>query len=473
MEKKAKIQAISITAVIAAVFIAIILAIQIPTLKIDTQYANTINVDVGSDFEDAGADIYLGKVKLRPKIYSSTKVDTQVLGEYKLTYDARFLWRRVSKTVNVIVNDDQAPKIELIYSGKKTQPGEDYVEEGFKAYDNYDGDITALVEVKRVDNKIYYTVKDSSGNIATAERTVIFDDNQAPKITLNGEQEITIALGEVFDDPGVNAVDNVDGNLTQKVVAVSNIDNKKAGTYTVEYRVRDSAGNEAVARRTVKVEQAASGTAQQPSQAKKVIYLTFDDGPSKYTPKLLSVLKKYNVKATFFVVGNGNKLEYLEDIAKDGHSIGLHTMTHNYSKVYSSEKAFMNEIQQLRRLVYNRTGIDTTMIRFPGGSSNTISKRYNKGIMTRLVSRVAAEGYKYYDWNVSSGDAGEVHTTWQVYNNVVEGVRRQDVSIVLQHDTMGFSVDAVENIIKWGISNGYSFKRLTPDGPTVHHDVNN
>ena len=93
--------------------------------------------------------------------------------------------------------------------------------------------------------------------------------------------------------------------------------------------------------------------------------------------------------------------------------------------------------------------------------------------MTRLVRRVTNEGYQYYDWNVSSGDAGGANTAWQVYSNVISGVQHQNISIVLQHDIKSFSVDATEDIIKWGLSNGYSFRRLTPDGPTVHHGVNN
>ena len=112
------------------------------------------------------------------------------------------------------------------------------------------------------------------------------------------------------------------------------------------------------------------------------------------------------------------------------------------------------------------------MIRFPGGSSNTVS-RINPGIMTRLVQAVTDAGYQYYDWNVSSGDAGLTTDTDVVYQNVIDGIRSHNVSIVLQHDSKGYSVDAVERIIQWGLANGYTFLPLTPSSPKAHHRLNN
>lgn len=472
MDKKAKIRLISMTAILAVLITAFYLMVQMPEFKIDSMYDGIIKVEVKSDFEDLGADAYLGKHKVIPKMYSLTEVNTERIGEYQLTYEANFLWRKDRKIVKVIVEDTQAPRIELMHNGTMTQPGKEYIEEGYIAYDNYDGDITHLVERKIEGKKIYYSVKDSSGNEAEAQRVINYNDKEAPKINLSGEKELVVYIGDNFSDPGVTAIDNVDGDVTRKVVSQNNVDTQKEGTYLIKYTVKDSTGNEATAQRKVIVKVKTSQPVQQIPPNGKVIYLTFDDGPSEHTPRLLNILRKYNVKATFFVVGSGN-LNYLDDIVNSGHSIGLHTMTHNYAKIYSGERAFMDEIETLRRIVYNRTGVDTTMIRFPGGSSNTISRHYNIGIMSRLVKRITAEGYQYYDWNVTSGDAGEVHSSWQVYNNVISGVQRQKISIVLQHDTKGFSVDAVDDIIKWGLSNGYSFRKLTPGGPTVHHGVNN
>ena len=113
-----------------------------------------------------------------------------------------------------------------------------------------------------------------------------------------------------------------------------------------------------------------------------------------------------------------------------------------------------------------------TLIRFPGGSSNPVSALYSKGIMSRLVGAVGARGFRYADWNVSSGDAGGASTSEQVFNNVVS--RFDDGQyVVLQHDTMGFSVDAVERIIQYGMENGYTFLPMDNESYLAHHGVNN
>ena len=119
------------------------------------------------------------------------------------------------------------------------------------------------------------------------------------------------------------------------------------------------------------------------------------------------------------------------------------------------------------------TGSYTNIIRFPGGSSNTVSRKYCPGIMSRLSVAVTERGFKYFDWNVVSGDAGGTTSTDKVYSNVINGIRGKSHAIVLQHDTKGFSVNAVERIIVWGLNNGYSFAPLTTDSPTAHQHINN
>jgi peptidoglycan/xylan/chitin deacetylase (PgdA/CDA1 family) len=203
-----------------------------------------------------------------------------------------------------------------------------------------------------------------------------------------------------------------------------------------------------------------------------VIYLTFDDGPSEFTPQLLKVLEKYNVKATFFVVGTMS-LEYLDEIAAGGHTIGIHSDTHDYESIYSSDEAFLKDMQTLREKIHDRTGIYTNILRFPGGSSNTISKRLCKGIMTRLTQTLTAQGYRIFDWNVDSKDAGGATTTEEVVENVINGIKKRPVSVVLQHDIRKFSVDAVEQIIIWGLDNGYTFLPLDETSPICQHTLAN
>ncbi len=207
---------------------------------------------------------------------------------------------------------------------------------------------------------------------------------------------------------------------------------------------------------------------------KGTIYLTFDDGPSAYTNELLDILKKYNIKATFFVTGAGSdgliKREY-----EEGHAIGLHTLSHNYSYIYSSVDNFFADLYGVQNRVKNITGYTSYLMRFPGGSSNTVSRRYDKGqrIMTKLAAEVQNRGFTYFDWNVSSGDADGATNSETVYQNVVSRIREDKDSVILQHDIKGFSVGAVERIINWGLENGYTFDKLSANSYAAHHSINN
>lgn len=204
----------------------------------------------------------------------------------------------------------------------------------------------------------------------------------------------------------------------------------------------------------------------------KVIYLTFDDGPGIYTPALLDILEKYNVKVTFFVVGS-SKLDYLDEIAQAGHSIGIHSNTHRYDQVYTDTDAFWSDFYALEDKIFQRTGIHTKLHRFPGGSSNTTSQKYCKGIMSTLVQEMKEKGYFYFDWNVDSNDAGGATTPGEVYHNVITAVQNKTTSVVLMHDVKPYTVEAIESIIRWGLENGYVFLPLSESSPEVHHTVRN
>ena len=115
----------------------------------------------------------------------------------------------------------------------------------------------------------------------------------------------------------------------------------------------------------------------------------------------------------------------------------------------------------------------TWLMRFPGGSSNAVSRKYCRGIMTTLTQMVEEAGFHYFDWNVDSDDAGNARSANDVFRNVTSGVPWHDYSIVLQHDVQDFSMAAVERILIWGFENGYTFLPLQEDSPTVHHDLNN
>ena len=203
--------------------------------------------------------------------------------------------------------------------------------------------------------------------------------------------------------------------------------------------------------------------------------MTFDDGPSQYTGELLDVLSKYNVKATFFVTGrNSNYFHYIKRAYDEGHTIGLHTYSHNYSLVYSSIDAYFSDLNSINEIVREQTGSYSNIIRFPGGSSNTVSRNYTVGIMSQLSSLVESKGYKYFDWNVSSGDASSVILDSSSYaQNVINGLGNGSYYVVLQHDTNVNSIRAVSNIIEYGLSHGYSFRAIDINSPTVHHRIAN
>lgn len=207
----------------------------------------------------------------------------------------------------------------------------------------------------------------------------------------------------------------------------------------------------------------------------KVVYLTFDDGPSENTKKILSILKKYNAKATFFVTANG-KTEYMKDIVDAGHQIALHSYTHDYKKIYSSVDAYFNDLYKLHSLVKEKTGVDAKLIRFPGGASNTVSANYCKGIMSVLTKKVEEQGFKYFDWNVSSGDAdADGVAPAKLIRNVKRDSSGVDRCVVLMHDTLAKSttVSALDSICSYYKSQGYEFAALSTNTLSCHQAVNN
>ena len=203
-----------------------------------------------------------------------------------------------------------------------------------------------------------------------------------------------------------------------------------------------------------------------------VIYQTFDDGPGSQTPRLLEILEKYDAKATFFVVDT-YYASTITQIAEAGHTLAMHTATHEFADVYASEENYFADLYAIQSVIEEYSGQKPNLIRFPGGSGNTISRRYNEGIMTRLTQQVEEQGFVYFDWSVDSNDAGGAKTAAEVSQNVIAGCTGKKAPVVLLHDIHTYTVDAVEDILIWGIENGYTFEGLTADSPTYHHKVNN
>lgn len=163
------------------------------------------------------------------------------------------------------------------------------------------------------------------------------------------------------------------------------------------------------------------------------VYLTFDDGPSPYTTEILDILDAYGVKATFFVTGiqKDKHPEWYKEIVDRGHSIGMHSYTHVYGRVYANENAFVKDVEDIHQLILDTTGVDSKLYRFPGGSSNHVSTVS----MGDLFAYIHDEGYEYFDWNVSSQDAtNPTPSKATITYNVLSGVDKYDNCIVLMHD---------------------------------------
>ena len=177
------------------------------------------------------------------------------------------------------------------------------------------------------------------------------------------------------------------------------------------------------------------------------VYLTFDDGPSANTDRILDILAQYGVKATFFVVGKNGYTEQYQRIVEEGHALGMHSYSHRYSEIYASLDAYKEDLTKLHDFLYELTGEDCKIVRFPGGSSNTISKVN----MQELIRYLNQENMVYFDWNVSSGDAsGENKDANQIARNVLDQIDKYNNVVILFHDATGNSttVDALSEIIE-------------------------
>jgi peptidoglycan/xylan/chitin deacetylase (PgdA/CDA1 family) len=209
----------------------------------------------------------------------------------------------------------------------------------------------------------------------------------------------------------------------------------------------------------------------------KVIYLTFDDGPTAVTDDVLTVLDRYKVKATFFVIYQKGGEERLREIQRRGHTIGLHSYSHKYNEVYASTDAFFEDLQKVSDYVEGATGIKSKLIRFPGGSSNEVSKKYSPGIMTKLVPMVKEKGYVYFDWNCENGDANgnNISPRSLVEKTIKTAPKSANHICVLMHDGPGkkTTAQALPGIIEYFRDAGYAFESLNMNSYAVHHAIHN
>lgn len=196
----------------------------------------------------------------------------------------------------------------------------------------------------------------------------------------------------------------------------------------------------------------------------KTVYLTFDDGPSARTPELLAILEEYDIKATFFVVGRESEeaKQWMRDIVAAGHTLGIHTYSHDYNKIYESVEAYLEDFNAMYNLILETTGTAPQVFRFPGGSVNA----YNGATYRDIISEMVRRGFVYFDWNRMSGDAvrGNVPAETLVENALDRADTLRRV-ILLMHDSTRFTnvVEALPQIIEGYQEAGFSFAALTPE----------
>ena len=207
----------------------------------------------------------------------------------------------------------------------------------------------------------------------------------------------------------------------------------------------------------------------------KIAYLTFDDGPSKNTDKLLEILDKYNIKATFFVVGPSYTLkdEYLKKIVSSGHELAIHSYEHNYNYIYKSKENYIKDFEKCVAWIKKITGITPTLYRLPGGSSNTIA---DKSLIKSIIEELEKKGYIHADWNVDTLDSYVKNDSSKIIANAITALKRNEnnshyYQTILMHDDIykSATLNALPNLIEKLISKGYHFEILTKDSHIIKH----
>ncbi|MGN7397631.1 polysaccharide deacetylase family protein [Peribacillus frigoritolerans] len=205
----------------------------------------------------------------------------------------------------------------------------------------------------------------------------------------------------------------------------------------------------------------------------KIAYLTFDDGPSLNTMEILNILDRYHVKATFFVKGNEEpyaKSCYQEMISR-GHSIALHSYTHDYSIVYRSTESFFQDLNRLETMLQEEYGIKSRIVRLPGGSNNRLRHQApTKPIINGILQQLKEKGYIYFDWSIDSTDGFSPSISeQQIISAVQKGTKNQKHVNILLHDinSMKNTVKALPDIIEFLKKEGYTFDTIDETTPKM------
>lgn len=385
-----------------------------------------------------------------------SEVDTSALGTYEVTYTATKWGTTATVVRTVTVQDTTKPVITLDTTGSTVSGN---YKTGYSAWDNYDGDLTDQVVVTEENGTVTYSVTDSSGNRAEVTRRLASADTTPPVIKLDNDT-VTILQGTEWDGGTAAAIDETSGNITSRIRTSGTVDTNTPGIYQITYMATDDAGNTGTAVRTVIVR------ATQIDEADGTVYLTFDGGPGAYTETILDTLSSHNAKATFFVTDQNTDYESLiAREASDGHSVGVYSYSGDTASIYTDTSSFWTDFDKMQDVIEAQTGSRTLLMRFPGGSNNTYG---TDGIMDTLTTEAVQRGFVYFDWNVVAGDgASDTADADTIAQNIITGIQNQSVSVVLCHDTNEATASALEQVLTWGESNGYTFAALEAGSTTA------
>ena len=463
MKKKELIFTSILTFIVLSVIIVVVV-ISKNKITVSLSGKDNLEVKVFSKYNDQGVIVKKGNKVLsddKYKLVINGKVNTNKVGSYKLSYTVNKN-KKTTVTRHVKVVDSEQPvltlssdKIVKDYCTKRATNEIDYT-----ATDNYDGDLTNNVFFEELLDKVIYKVTDSSGNQEVKEVKITYSEKPADVFKLNGNENETILFGTEYKEKGATYTDGCGNKLKGDIKISGKVNPNEEGDYQITYTL----DKKKTLTRIVHVKK----------YPHKNIYLTFDDGPGLNTQRILDTLDKYNVKATFFVTNQFPAYQSLiNEEYKRGHSVGVHTLTHRWD-IYDSVDAYINDFDQMNEIIKNQTGSYTKIFRFPGGSSNTVSKSHSKGVVTAIAQEMTNRGYVYFDWNLASSDADGKTSTEKIINTVINHVDscRYDC-VILFHDYKTITADALDPILAELTSRGYTFYTLNENSPETHSTIRN
>lgn len=451
--------------VICLILVVAILSFLVFSNKNKLLKTNKVTIGIHEVFNK---DDYISKRYVDKEVIVDGVVNTELLGHYELTYQ----YDKIKANLSISVVDNKAPVLtfkEVIGVEGETYAPEDFVE---KVEDD------SKVTLKFIKEYEFNTVGKKEVGIEAIDE---YNNKTIEKINIEIEKKddvppVLVGLDSISSDAGspidyysgVSIVDNLDEG-PQFSVDVSQVNENVAGHYEAIYNVTDRQGNTASYSREIIINKINPN-------GQKIVYLTIDDGPSYNTPEILDILNRYHAKATFFVTGMCPEyFDYIKLAHDAGHTIGMHTYSHNYAEIYSSDEAYINDMNRITDVIEGQIGYRPNIFRFPGGSSNTVSTNYNSGIITRLSDYASRNGLIYYDWNSDIGDGNAGMLEADLITRAVETGYGGQRLVMLMHDGRGSveSVKALPDIIEYYQSQGYEFKAIDNTSPTSHHRIAN